>query len=85
MPTNPRGRKHPFVGDRQLEALRCIDEHIRSFHEPPTRSELGRRLNVSAVSAHLLIDKLQAAGLVARARGRHRNVWVTAKGSTELM
>lgn len=73
---NPRGLKRPFLGPRQRAALR----YIASRKESPTRSEIGRRLGITAVSAHLLVDKLIAAGLVQRIPGGWRNLGVTDAG-----
>lgn len=77
---NPSGLKRPFVGPRQLAALR----YIASRKTSPTREEIGRRLGITKVSAHLLVHKLAAAGLVGRVGLRHRSVWVTPAGLEAL-
>lgn len=59
---------------RQTEALRAIRAHIRAHRQPPTREELGHALGITKVSAHLLIEKLEASGRVTRGHG-WRNVW----------
>ena len=64
----------PSVGPRQLEALNAIRAHWRAYGEAPTRTELGKALGVTKVSAHLLVRRLQQAGLVVVTPGMHRNV-----------
>lgn len=64
----------PAVGGRQLDALNAIRAHWRSYGEAPTRTELGKALGVTKVSAHLLVRRLQRAGLVVVTPGMHRNV-----------
>jgi DNA-binding MarR family transcriptional regulator len=59
---------------RQYDCLQAIAKHWRAYGEGPTRSELGRALGITKVSAHLLVEKLHAAGLVIRQRGAHRGV-----------
>jgi SOS-response transcriptional repressor LexA len=64
-----------YIGPRQREALAAIQSHWRAYGEAPTREELGRALGgITKVSAHLLVRKLQAAGLVTVAPGMRRNV-----------
>lgn len=58
----PASRK--YTGPRQLAAMAAITNHWKAFSEAPTRSELGRALGISKVSAHLLIQKLARDGLV---------------------
>jgi DNA-binding MarR family transcriptional regulator len=59
---------------RQYDCLQAIAAHWRAYGEGPTRSELGRALGITKVSAHLLVNKLCNAGLVIRQRGSHRGV-----------
>ncbi len=59
---------------RQRQCLDAIRAHWRAFGEAPTRAELGRALGITAVSAHLLVKKLAAAGHVVLAPRVHRNV-----------
>ena len=66
--------QHPYTGARQSAALRAISAHWKAYDEAPTRAELGRALGITAVSAHLLIGKLQRAGLVVVAPRAHRGV-----------
>lgn len=61
---------------RQHAALVVIKKHWRAYGEAPTRTELGRALGITKVSAHLLIRKLQARGLVHVVPHKHRNVEV---------
>ena len=53
-----------YTGPRQYDALKAIKNHWDAFYESPTRSELGRALGISTVSAHLLVKKLARDGLV---------------------
>lgn len=53
-----------YTGPRQLAALAAINSYWKHYSEAPTRSELGRALGISKVSAHLLIQKLARSGLV---------------------
>ena len=80
MNANPQGIKAPFLGARQLAALRYVAKRKTS----PTRSEIGRHLGISRVSAHLLVDKLIAAQLVYRTPGSWRNIYVTERGFATL-
>jgi DNA-binding MarR family transcriptional regulator len=59
---------------RQYDCLQAIASHWRAYNEGPTRSELGKALGITKVSAHLLVDKLCAQGLVTRERGVHRGL-----------
>lgn len=43
-------------------------------------SELGTRMGIDRVSAHLLVKKLQADGLVATSGNGWRNLRITATG-----
>ena len=66
----------PAPTARQLDALRAIQSHWQAFGEAPTRSELGRALGITKVSAHLLVQSLVRRGLVVVAPNTHRNVEV---------
>ena len=66
----------PYTGHRQQAALQAISAHWRAFGEAPTRVELGRALGITAVSAHMLVQKLARAGLVVVAPRMHRGVAV---------
>ena len=78
---NPAGLKSPFVGPRQRAALRYLAGRKTS----PTRSEIGRHLGITRVSAHLLVDKLISARLVGRFHGAGwRNLYVTGAGLKAL-
>lgn len=67
--------------DRQAECLRHIVKHFRSWEEYPTRSEIGRSMGIDKVSAHLLVKKLEADGLVLLLVGNGwRNLRVTRAG-----
>lgn len=66
----------PYTGPRQQQALAAIAGHWRAFGEAPTRAELGRAMGISAVSAHLLVQKLARDGLVILASKMHRGVEV---------
>jgi DNA-binding IclR family transcriptional regulator len=78
--TNPAGLRFPFLGPRQIAALRIIAR----AKQPPTRSELGRRLGITRESAHLLVDKLIAQRLVSRTPATHRNIYATESGYAAL-
>lgn len=78
---NPQGLKRPFIGSRQQAALRYIVNRKTS----PTRSEIGRHLGITRESAHLLVNKLIAAGLVGRFRGiGWRNLYATETGRAHI-
>lgn len=80
MSSNPHGLKAPFIGTRQRAALRYIAQR----KTVPTRAEIGRHLGIARESAHLLVDKLIAARLVARVPGGWRNIFITEAGHAEL-
>jgi DNA-binding MarR family transcriptional regulator len=73
---NPLGQKAPFIGPRQLAALRYIARRKTT----PSRFEIGRHLGISKVSAHLLVQKLIDARMVARTGPGWRNICVTDAG-----
>ena len=73
---NPQGLKKPFLGSRQLATLRYLAQRETA----PSRSEIGRHLGITRVSAHLLVDKLIAAHMVTRVPGGWRNIYVTPLG-----
>lgn len=66
---------------RQAECLRQVASAIKAFDESPTLSELGRRMGISKVSAHLLLRKLEAEGLVSTTDSGWRNVRITPLGA----
>ena len=76
MDTAPMGPalRHWPKPQRQDECLAVIVNHWRAYHEAPTRSEIGRAMGITRVSAHLLIAKLEAAGRVTTTPGYWRNV-----------
>ena len=59
---------------RQAACLEAIRAHWRQYGQAPTRTELGRALGITKVSAHLLVGKLAAAGAVVIIPGGWRNV-----------
>ena len=61
-------------GPRQADALEAIAAHWRAYGQAPTRTEIGRALGICKVSAHLLVKKLAADGLVVIEPGSWRNV-----------
>ncbi len=69
---NPAAHQQPYTGPRQLAALAAITKHWQAYGQAPTRAELGRSLGISAPSAHLLVKKLERAGLVVLAPRVHR-------------
>ena len=68
--------QQPHHGARQAAALRAIRQHWNAYGESPTRTELGKVLGITPVSAHLLVGKLARDGLVVVAPRKHRNVEV---------
>lgn len=66
----------PTLPKRQAACLRAIRRHWRAYQCSPTRSELGRELGITRVSAHLLVNKLEAAGRVTTIPGGWRNIVV---------
>lgn len=72
-------------GPRQIEALFYLDEHIRLFGYPPTALEVGEALDIVPHSAHALLRKLVARGLLSRSkRARARDWTITAAGRLVL-
>jgi Mn-dependent DtxR family transcriptional regulator len=69
------------VSTRQEDCLHEIRAWIAANGKSPTRSELGRRLGITKVSAHQLVAKLERAGMVVTHPGVWRNIEVTAEGS----
>lgn len=65
------------IPPRQAQALSAIRAHWAAFSEAPARSEIGRALGITAVSAHLLVQKLAARGLVTVAPKVWRGVEVS--------
>jgi DNA-binding transcriptional regulator LsrR (DeoR family) len=70
----------PTPPPRQAEALRYVRDYMKHFGEAPTREEIGHRLGITRVSAHLLVVKLRDAGYVAVWPRRHRGLRLTLKG-----
>lgn len=62
------------AGARQAQALKVIRQHWQRRGESLTRSELGRALGITKVSAHLLVVKLARDGFVVVTPGGWRNV-----------
>jgi hypothetical protein len=69
---------------RLRDCALAIDHHWRAFGEAPTRTELGCRLGITGVSAHLLVRRLQAKGLANVCPRVHRNVELTDVGQAAL-
>lgn len=63
---------------RQTECLEAIRRHWTAYGKSPTRTEVGRAMGITKVSAHLLIDKLERSGLVVTHPGCWRNIELTA-------
>jgi Mn-dependent DtxR family transcriptional regulator len=80
---NKTGCKTPFLGERQCTALKLLAA-AQKRNDTLTRAELGRLMGISRVSAHLLVDKLEAAGMVLRAYVGWRNVHVTEAGMAQV-
>ncbi len=78
---NPSGLKKPFLGPRQHKALR----YYARRKTPPTCTELGKHLGITKVSAHLLVRKLRAQGLVERVGPGWRNTVITQSGLQQSM
>lgn len=72
-------------GPRQQQALRTIMEFMVRFDRPPTRDELGKKLKVSKVTAHLLVKKLERDQLVVLEQGTHRNIRLTYSGCKAVL
>lgn len=65
----------------QTTTLQAIASHYSAFGESPTRTELGRTLGITKVSAHLTVRRLERDGLVVTHPGKWRNIELTAAGS----
>ena len=61
---------------RQEQALAAIRDWWAAYGESPTRTELGRALGITKVSAHLLVRSLERAGKVIVHPGIWRNIEV---------
>lgn len=72
-----------MTGPRQLDALAAVRAYQRARGISPTRAEVGVALGITAVSAHLLLRKLAAAGLLRLATRRHRGI--SLPGAKETM
>ena len=59
---------------RRAECLRLIREWWSAYGESPTRSELGRAMGITRVSAHLLVRGLERSGDVVVFPGVWRNI-----------
>jgi DNA-binding MarR family transcriptional regulator len=68
--------------NRQFTALKHLAKNENQGYAPLSRSELGARMGITRVSAHLLINKLEKAGFVTRVPGTWRNVYLTQAGWT---
>lgn len=65
---------------RQMEALSYIKGFLTAYKQSPTRSEIGRHMGISRISAHLLINKLKRDGYISVEHESWRNLVVTDKG-----
>ena len=74
---------HRIKPERQIKCLEFIRGYINAFEQSPTRTELGKHLGITKVSAHLLVDKLKRDGYVYTEPGHHRNIVLTKKGKKE--
>lgn len=68
----------------QSQCLRAIAAHWRAYGESPTRTELGRALGCGKVSAHQMLERLHAQGLVHIEPRKWRNVELTSRGERHV-
>lgn len=66
--------------DRQTEALKAFAGYQAENEVAPTREELGDLLDISKVSAHALLQKLQDAECIKRDGSGWRNLKLTPRG-----
>lgn len=66
--------------DRQTEALKAFAEYQAENEASPTQAELGWMLDISKVSAHALMQKLQEAKCIKRDGAGWRNLSLTPRG-----
>jgi repressor LexA len=72
-----RGRPHEEqITDVQRNALKEVRDYIAARKYPPTMSELGDLLGVTAASAHQLIKQLENKGYVSREPRKARSLKV---------
>ncbi|HAN99489.1 MAG TPA: repressor LexA [Planctomycetaceae bacterium] len=79
MAAERRSRGRPPVPDLtepQRKALQTLRDFIAQRKFPPTMSELGERLGVTAASAHQLVGQLEQKGYVTREPRKARSLSV---------
>jgi len=87
MGKNPPTRGRPpeqQITDAQRRALKEIRDHIAARDYPPTMSELGGLLGVTAASAHQLIKQLENKGYVTREPRKARSLKVVREPQRQL-
>lgn len=67
----------------QLKVLRAIRAHIISFKISPTYEELAVAVGGSKRNVRRVIDILVRKGMIAKAPGRYRNLFITDYGQIE--
>ena len=65
---------------REHEVIEAMGTHWRLHGDYPTRTELGKALDISKVTAHLHLHRLAQSGVVKIAAGRHRGAVLTRRG-----
>lgn len=84
---SPRGRGRPQddqITEPQKRALQEIRGFIGTRKYPPTMSELGELLDVTAASAHQLVVQLERKGYVTREPRKARSLNVIREPKQEL-
>ncbi len=87
MGKNPPTRGRPpeqRITEAQRRALKEIRDHIAARDYPPTMSELGGLLGVTAASAHQLIKQLENKGYVTREPRKARSLKVVREPQREI-
>lgn len=69
---------------REHEVIRAMARLHWLHGAYPTRSELGRELGITKVTAHLHLQRLAQARMVVIQPGRHRGASLTRKAIEEL-
>lgn len=62
---------------RRAEALKFIRRHLDEHGYPPSRREIAEHLGIATTTVQWYIDALEKQGLVKRAPGIGRGVWIT--------
>lgn len=66
-----------------MKVLRAISSHINFYGIPPIYDEIAKNSGYSKRNVRRIIEILIRKGMVARASGRYRNLYMTEYGQLE--